>query len=184
MTGFCRPTRLRRAGLMLAAATIGAGIAPAPAGADGPGYGGTADALTVMWQSGPEDRTLAMYAVGFRSGSAVRVQVGSDAEQVVNADPFGSVDLVLAAPATAVPSNAVTGTSVLVSGQSPAGGARTLVGAVPPRVTASGATELVPWAVALAGLLLAGLWLRRANPSLEGLIRAPGRHRHLARHRG
>nr|GID89300.1 hypothetical protein Ade03nite_82240 [Actinoplanes derwentensis] len=163
---------------MLAAVVIGAGVAPLPAGADGPGYGGTADALTVMWQSGVQDRTLSMYAVGFRSGSAVRVLVGSENEKVVTADSYGSVDLVLASAATtAAPSNAVTGTSVLVTGRSPAGVTRTLVGAVPPQVTGTGVTELVPWTVALAGSLLAGLWLRRKT-RLE-----MGRHRHFARHR-
>lgn len=208
MTGARTPaSRLAKAGLAVATVVLGTGLVPLPASADGPGYGGNADALTVIWEINAQRRGLAVYAVGFRGGSSVRVQIGSDAERTVVADPYGAVDLLFIAKlastskvkstwklASAVTPladgaselSAATGASVLVSGHTPAGELRTLVGAVPPEMTDRGATELVPWVAALAGSLLAGLWLRRRGFTLAGLSfagRPRPRHRHLARHR-
>ncbi|BEL07964.1 hypothetical protein Q0Z83_061550 [Actinoplanes sichuanensis] len=213
MTGARTPvSRLAKAGLAAATVVLGTGLAPLPASADGPGYGGNADALTVIWEINAQRRGLAVYAVGFRGGSSVRVRIGSDAERTVVADPYGAVDLLfiakiastgkvkstwkLASATTPLGATtladggtseltAATGASVLVSGHTPAGELRTLVGAVPPEMTEKGAAELIPWVVALAGSLMAGLWLRRrygfafaGDPR-----RPPARHRHLARHR-
>jgi hypothetical protein len=216
-----------KAGLSVAAVVLGVGLAPLPAGADGPGYGGNADALTVLWEINSQRRGLAVYAVGFRGGSAVRVRVGSEAERTVTADPYGAVDLLFTSAAAATSASAgtagtsasarasataatsavpttsataatsaiagtsevagssavalATGASVLVTGHTPAGELRTLIGAVPPEMTGRGAAEIVPWVAALAGSLLAGLWLRRRYGSVfAGNVR---RYRHPARHR-
>jgi hypothetical protein len=212
VTGARTPaSRLVKAGLTMAAVVLGAGLAPLPAGADGPGYGGNADALTVLWEGNAQRRGLAVYAVGFRGGSAVRVRVGSETERTVTADPYGAVDLLftsaagtsaVAGPSAAASPSAApgiaalagtsaltgtsvlaaaTGASVLVTGHTPAGELRTLIGAVPPEMTGRGAAEIVPWVAALAGSLLAGLWLRRRYGSaFAGNVR---RYRHPARHR-
>jgi hypothetical protein len=171
-----------KAGLSMAAVVLGAGLAPMPAGADGPGYGGNADALTVLWQLDAQRRGLAVYAVGFRGGSAVRVRVGSATERTVTADPYGAVDLLFASPATGTSViAAATGASVLVTGHTPAGELRTLIGAVPPEMTGRGAVEIIPWVAALAGSVVAGFWLRRRYGSVFlGNVR---RYRHPARHR-
>ncbi|KUL27698.1 hypothetical protein [Actinoplanes awajinensis] len=172
---------LRRAGLTLAAAVLGVGLAPMPARADGPGYGGDADALTVAWRSAGSGRGLVVSAVGFRSGSAVRVRVGSEAERSVTADPAGAVDMLLTSASTAVTAAAAAGTSVLLTGHTPAGDLRTLIGAVPPGAAGIGVADLVPWAGALALSGIAGLWLRRRfAPAAGGQLR---RYRHPGRHR-
>ncbi|SLM01505.1 MULTISPECIES: hypothetical protein [unclassified Actinoplanes] len=188
-----RLTAARSAGLLLAGAVLGAGLTPVPALADGPGYGGTANALTVAWNAGSEQRGVAVYAVGFRSGSPVQVRVGGEAERSVTADPSGAIDMVLTAATTTataatVASAAVTtataaaaGTIVLVSGHTPAGELRTLVGAVPPEAAGIGVAQLVPWAATLVGLGGAALWLRRRYATVAaGQL---SRYRHPARHR-
>jgi hypothetical protein len=169
---------LRKVGLVLAAAVIGAGLAPMPASADGPGYGGDADALSILWGSDARTSDVAVYAGGFRGGSAVRVQVGADGKSVT-ADPYGTVDLLLSAVVTS--DAAVTGATVLVTGHGPTGQARTLVGAVPPKATGSGMIELLPWAAALAGSGMSALWLYRRNA--VGVARQIGRYRYVARRR-
>lgn len=182
VTGARNASRLRKAGVLLAAVLAGAGVAPVPAGADGPGYGGNADALTVLWQADAQQRGLAVYAVGFRGGSPVQIRVGAEQERTVTADAAGAVDLLLASAVTSTSAIvAATGASVLVTGHTPAGELRTLIGAVPPQVSATGAAEIIPWLAALAGSLVAGLMLRRRYGSaFSGELR---RYRHPARHR-
>ena len=175
--------RTRRSGpLLLAAALLGAVGSPGAALADGPGYGGTADALTVQWQS-PADAGkdgLAVYAVGFRSGSAVNLRVGATAEQAVTADVAGALRVLVVGGVTPVPAPTAdttvlpvgastagglsTGTSVLAVGETPTGALRTLVGSVPPPAAGWGVRDLAPWAAAAAALAGAALWLRRRNP--------------------
>src|SRR6185369_2681711 len=59
------------------AALLGPWLVPAAAVAEGPGYGGTADAVTVQWQADTGDgEGLAVYAFGFRGGSPVALRVG------------------------------------------------------------------------------------------------------------
>ena len=190
-------SRTRRSGpLLLAAAVLGALVSPGAALADGPGYGGTADALTVQWQSPADAGTdgLAVYAVGFRGGSPVNLRVGSTAEQAVTADAAGALRVLVVngvTPAAApTPETTVlpvaagtagklsTGTSVLAVGQTPTGDLRTLVGSVPPLSAGRGVQDLALWAGAAAALAGAVLWLRRRNPA--GLVE---RYRHPARHR-
>lgn len=191
-------SRLRRpAALALAAATLGAVLAPGAAVADGPGYGGTADALTVQWQpeSAADTEGLAVYAVGFRGGSTVQLQVGSLDDRTVSADVAGALRVLVVEGSAAVQevadttvlrvagaSGAGTGTSILVTGETPAGSVRKLVGSVPPAETGTGAGELVPWAVVLSAVAGGGIWLRGRGFALTLGMEKPGRHR-PGRHR-
>ncbi|GGQ73776.1 hypothetical protein [Couchioplanes azureus] len=196
MTGI----RSRSSGpLLLASAMLGAVLAPGAALADGPGYGGTADALTVQWQT-PSSATadgLAVYAVGFKGGSPVNLRVGADPERSVIADASGALRVlvlsaaVTPAPAstpdtTVLPASAGTagrlspGTSVLAVGETPAGVLRTLVGSVPPPEAGRGMQDLAPWAGAAALAGAAVVWTRRRGAARAG---APHRHRFHPRHR-
>ncbi|MEV4706331.1 hypothetical protein [Actinoplanes sp. NPDC049316] len=192
-------TRTPRSGpLLLAAALLGAVVSPGAALADGPGYGGTADALTVQWQQ-PAAGTdgLAVYALGFRGGSPVNLRVGAGAERTVAADASGALRVLVVAAVTPMPAPTAdttvlpvgaasggglsTGTSVLAVGKTPAGDLRTLVGSVPPVTTGRGVQDLAPWGGAAAAMAGAVLWLRRRNAAAAaGLVQ---RYRHPARHR-
>ncbi|GAB1691886.1 hypothetical protein [Krasilnikovia sp. M28-CT-15] len=104
------PTRFRRsAPLLMAAGTLAAVLTPGVALADGPGYGGTADALTVQWQGGKNSnhgQAVAVYAVGFRGGSTVAVRVGATPERKVTADAYGGLRVVLVAAGVNPPGKA------------------------------------------------------------------------------
>ena len=145
----------------LAGIMLGAVAAPGAALADGPGYGGTADALTVQWRESSE---LAVFAVGFKGGSPIRLRVGSATERTMAADDAGALRL------TVLEAGQVTGTSVVAMGRTPAGALRTLLGSVPPRATAIGPADVAPWGagtVAAAAGVLA--FMRRGR-------RKTGRH--------
>jgi hypothetical protein len=94
-----------RSRLLLAAAVLGAFLSPGAALADGPGYGGTADALTVQWQ---KSSGLAVFAVGFRAGSAVKLRVGSSADTTVAADVSGALRILVLAGDTTATNTATT----------------------------------------------------------------------------
>jgi hypothetical protein len=146
-----------------------------PAHADGPGYGGTADRLSVTWQaavpggdglsSGTLPSTgrsqygadLAVSGVGFRGRSEVEVRVGSGEPFVVRVDGTGT--LRAAAPA-AQGQVITTGVSVVATGRTPSGTSKTLIGSVPAPASGAGPVDLVPWLVALALVLMAMTWLR------------------------
>ncbi|GAA3338445.1 hypothetical protein GCM10020358_18530 [Amorphoplanes nipponensis] len=184
--------------MLLTAATLGALGAEGAALADGPGYGGTADALTVQWQPPEDTRSegLAVYAVGFRGGSTVSLRVGSADTRAVTADPSGAVrvlvvdrNAVAPAPAGAdtvlLPIEHVAGgqfaagMTVSAVGETPAGVIRNLVGAIPPPEAGPGVQDVLRWGVALA-LAAGGVgWVRRRGPG-GNLIQ---RYRHPARHR-
>ncbi|GAA2574336.1 hypothetical protein GCM10010435_57180 [Winogradskya consettensis] len=191
--------RYRRSGqLLLAAATLGTVLAPGAALADGPGYGGTADALTVQWQAESNTNNgLAVYAVGFRGGSTIQLRVGSSDDRMIAADQSGALRvLVLGTTAPTPAASADTtdttvlkvdetstgrlsaGTSVLAIGETPAGDVRRLVGSVPPPAAGRGIQDLAYYAGALAALTGATFWARK-----RGLLgHGPGRHR-PGRHR-
>lgn len=186
--------RVRRAALIACAVLVGAATAPVPAAADGPGYGGKANALTVRWRSANRAAGLRVYACGFRGGSPVRVRVGSQAERTVAADPSGAVDVLVGRSATSltkVTSTALIattatagsvspGTSVLVAGHTPGGELRTLVGSVPPQSAGIGAAGLVPYAGAVVVAGVAAVWYRRRFGAATAAQMQ--RYRHNARH--
>jgi hypothetical protein len=179
--------RSRPGRLLLAAAVLGTFLSPGAALADGPGYGGTADALTVQWQQEKDTSSgLAVFAVGFRSGSTVKIRVGSSADTTVAADVSGALRVLVLAgdtasdAATALAEEATvlrldatsvdrfsTGTSIVAAGQTAGGSTRRLIGSVPPEPSGRGAQDLVPWGGALAALAAAGFWLRRRLPTLS-----------------
>lgn len=160
------------AGAALAGAVLGAVLAPGVALADGPGYGGTADALTVQWQAENDSPELAVYAVGFKGGSPVRLRVGSGAEEAIAADTAGALRMMVAQAGAA--GRFTPGTSVVAVGKTPAGAVRTLVGSVPPPAAGTGLSDVAPWAVAvtLAGAAAAAT-ITRSRPGKH----RPGRHR-------
>jgi hypothetical protein len=190
--------RLRRsAPLLLTVAVLGAVVSEGAALADGPGYGGTADALTVQWQPPADARTegLAVYAVGFRGGSIVRLRVGSAETAAVTTDLSGAIRVLIvdesavgSAPATAdatvLPVADVSGgrfsagMTVSAVGETPAGVIRNLVGAIPPPEAGTGVQDVWRWGVAMA-LLAGGVgWVRRRRPGADTIKR----YRHPARH--
>ncbi|MFI7543896.1 hypothetical protein [Actinoplanes sp. NPDC049599] len=194
-----RVFRLRgSAPLLLTAAVLGAVVSAGPALADGPGYGGTADALTVQWQppEGAGAEGVAVYALGFRSGSPVTLRVGSAVARTVAADLSGALRVLVvdgrAAPsasatgdATVLPVEQVAsgrfaaGTTVSASGETPGGVIRNLVGAIPPPEAGAGVQDVARWAV-LAALLTGGAgWIRRRGVGAATLKR----YGHPARHR-
>lgn len=87
---------------VLGAALAGVLLAPCPALADGPGYGGNADAVVCHWRlkAGTRGAGLAIFAVGFRAGSQVHLRVGATADRIVIADISGALR-VLVVPAAA-----------------------------------------------------------------------------------
>ena len=139
----------------------------AQANAEGAGYGGNADKLTVQWQS----QSLDIFGVGFRAGSTVSVRVGSAAERVVTAEPDGSLRLGLTTLEQQAADHRSAGTSALALGTSPAGTVVTLVGAIPPAAEGRGAQDLTFWALAGAAAVAMG------TAGLRRFKRAPrGRH--------
>ena len=178
--------RYRRSGqILLAGLALGAVLAPGAALADGPGYGGTADTLTVQWQAEKASTDgLAVYAVGFRGGSPVQLRVGADAEQTIAADQSGALRVLVvnttAATTTRAEAEDVTvlkvdqtdttrfaaGTSVFALGETPAGDVRRLIGSVPPPAAGRGIQDLAPWAGALALLTATAVWSRRRGLTL------------------
>jgi hypothetical protein len=157
-----------------------AGVLLTPAVEEGPGYGGTAESVTVQWQddAGQNDG-LAVYAVGFRGGSPVDLRIGSAADRTVYADDAGALRILVVGAAdaagakatsgmTVVPVDAAhfaTGMSVQAVGQDPAGGIRTLVGAVPPPAAGGWLPQAAPWA-ALAIALAAAATISRKRRRL------------------
>ena len=168
-------TRRPAAAFVLAGAVLGAVLAPGTALADGPGYGGTADALTVEWQAQRDSKELAVYAVGFKGGSPVRLRVGSGAEESIAADTAGALKMLVAQVGAA--GRLTPGTSVVAVGKTPAGALRTLVGSVPPPAAGTGLSDVAPWAaaVALAGAAVAAT-VTRSKPGKH----RPGKHRAMA----
>jgi len=188
---------LRRSALLLAAAALGAVGSGGAALADGPGYGGTADTLTVQWQAqaGASAEGLAVYALGFRGGSPVSLRVGSAATTTVTADLSGAVRVLVvggsaatstpaAADATVLPVEYIasgrfaSGMVVSAVGRTPAGVIRNLVGAIPPAEAGRGAQDLVGWGAAVALLAGAAGWIRRRGVGRDTMKR----YRHSARH--
>jgi hypothetical protein len=191
-----RPTRAL-GGAAILGALLAVGLPGTPArAAEGPGYGGTADSLTVQWRTSGRARSLAVYAVGFRGGSPVLLRVGAAAERTVRADPTGAVRVLVVGaggPPVAPPvgmvlmslDQAATGLSAGVSvqalGQTRGLSTRSLVGAVPPRPTGHGPQDLVPW-LAAGGVLAFAVGVLRRRPDRSAAPRGrhagrPGRHR-------
>jgi hypothetical protein len=156
----------RRAYPALAAALGAALLVPlAPAYADGPGYGGSADKLSVKWSTAgavsasgttftpPGTPTLVVTGLGFRSRSPVVVQVGDQGSTSSRSDEVGELRIAVDADAGVDE----PGTSVLATGRAPSGTTRVLVGAIPPRPGGVGPMDVVPWLVGGALALWAAL---------------------------
>jgi hypothetical protein len=165
----------RRVGAATAALLTGSVmLAPAALAQEGPGYGGTADGLSVSWTE--PDRLVAMgapgttvelsasnlaldvFGLGFRGRSEVVVTVGTNAPVTTRVDPTGTLDLSVGLEK--LEAGPQPGTSVVVLGRAPAGTSRTLVGAVPPVPSGTGPADLIPWIVGVVLAVAGGLGLR------------------------
>ena len=167
---------LRRTLPVLAAAGAALLLPLAQAHADGPGYGGSADKLSVKWSTAgavsassatftpPGAPTLVISGLGFRSGSPVVVQVGDHGSASSRSDQVGELRIAVDASTE----NDAPGTSVLATGRAPSGTTRVLVGAIPPRPGGVGPMDVVPWLVG-GGLLAWGAttMLRRRRRQVE-----------------
>ena len=182
---------------MLGAALLGAVGFQGAALADGPGYGGTADALTVEWQA--EDASaegLAVYALGFRGGSPVSLRVGAAPTTTVTADLSGAVRVLVVNESAATPAAATADAAVLpveqvssgrfaagmvvsAVGKTPAGVIRNLVGAIPPAEAGAGVQDVARWGAVVALFAGAAGWIRRRGVGRDTVLR----YRHPARHR-
>lgn len=140
------------------------GIGSLAHAAEGPGYGGNADELTVTWEESPDVQAageglgisgggpeLAVFGLGFRGKSEVSVSVGETGTLETRVDQTGTLEAVV--PSVRASNTPEPGTSVIVIGRAPSGAIRTLVGAVPPLPSGTSPADLVPFAV-LSGLVV------------------------------
>ena len=143
------------------AAIAGVSVIVAPPGvavAEGPGYGGTADQLSVRWSTTQAvGAALTVSGVGFRAGSSVALRVGDTVEELVIADATGAVTA-----GTAV--TEAVGSSIIAVGQTPSGSTLTLVGFVPSPATGDGTRSLSTWVLPALGIVaIAGVLLGRSR---------------------
>lgn len=181
--------------VLLAASPVSAAHA-----VEGPGYGGTADALTVSWvDPGDAPDTEAVVALGGGRGSAVivrstsqptlepdrmRLQVnglGFRAKsnvviRVGDAAPVSSRSDTAGSLNVAIDPALIGGTqpglSVVAIGRTPSGTAVALYGSVPPAPAGAGPMSVVPWIVLSAALAGLAVWLRRRHTA--GVATAQG----------
>lgn len=131
-----------------------------PAAAEGPGYGGTADTLSLAWVNSPAQAMTAPSAgdrlrvegIGFRANSAVSVRIGAAEATSADADGIGTVVLTIAVGQV----DGDPGTVAVAVGRTPAGSVHTLLGAVPPRSSGFPVQTVITW-LAVGGLLVIGL---------------------------
>lgn len=151
--------------------------------AEGPGYSGDAGGLSVYWTRGSDqalppavpadnpagedadpqrvgisahDAALEVTGIGFRGLSEVDLQVGNAPMLTTRADETGTIAVTVPAPEAAAP-----GTSVVAIGRGPAGGARTITGAVPPKPYGANLMAWARWAIlALAFVAALAAWQR------------------------
>jgi len=171
------PLRRRRSSVGAALLVVTSmAVAPAAMAVEGPGYGGTADALAVTWtesdstlhamgseeviQLTGDNLSLDVFGLGFRGRSEVTVAVGTSDPLTIRVDPTGTLDLSVAVTRLSV--GPQPGTSVVVLGRAPAGSSRTLVGAVPPMPSGIGPADVIPWLVGgLLAIVAGSAWRRR-----------------------
>lgn len=182
---------------MAAAAVVAIAGLPGQALAEGPGYGGTADQLGVVWWTADDAAGTAAEAtaataepaqtdaivvsgVGFLAGSEVILRIGDQTEFAAVVDATGAVRTVV--DLQAVDTTVDSGTSVLAVGTTPSGTTLTLVGFVPPRSTIPGRQSLTGQ-LAILGLLLAALFGGLIPPVRGGVLAAGRRLLHATRPR-
>jgi hypothetical protein len=154
--------------LLALAAACGVALAPGVAVAEGPGYGGTADQLSVQWQAAdPASTELSVSGVGFRAGSQVVLRAGDATEEAVTADEVGAVRAVITDATSTTPQTA--GASIIAVGQTPGGSTLTLVGFVPASSRSGGFRSLSTWVLPGLGIVaLCGGGLARVFARVRG----------------
>lgn len=168
MPNNARPSRFVLAALaVLAGVGVLLALAPAPAAA-----AATADRLQLTWEG--DGTELRIDGYGYRPKEIVEVRLGSSTIQQTRSDQTGAVQV-------RVPNSLVaagqSGVSIVLAGRSVSGASRLLVSAVPPRSAARGPADVLPWAIAVIVLAVAGLAVhgRRRSPAPAGY-----RRRHAA----
>ena len=143
-------------------------LTPGIAAAEGPGYGGKADKLTLKRQDRQQGKTkdrpteLTVFGAGFRGGSKVELRIGSGAEEEAVADETGALRVSLSR-------DAPVGTTIVAVGQTPSGSAWTLLGSVPAEEASTGTPNLTSWIIAALGVLgLAGGLAPRLRRARQG----------------
>jgi MYXO-CTERM domain-containing protein len=186
-------TGLRRLGMSAAAACLAVGLVAPVARAEGPGYGGTADTLSVAWVAADEVQEPVSMGVpriggGARMSAFVRVAepslqtdgvalvvrgLGFRGKSEIEVRVGSGLPVVARADsagalAVALDPGAIgaaqPGVSVMAIGRNQSGTEVTLFGSVPPVADGHGPMTYVPWlAVAVAALGLLAWWRRRAT---------------------
>ena len=141
--------------LLAVAVACGVALAPGVAVAEGPGYGGTADQLSVQWQAADSASTgLSVSGDGFRAGSEVVLRAGNATEEAVTADDVGAVRAVITEAAGTT--SQAAGASIIAVGQTPGGSTLTLVGFVPASFRGGGFRSLSTWVLPGLGIIALG----------------------------
>jgi hypothetical protein len=171
------PTNRTRRGLTALATLLGlcaallATPSPASAGATVP------DKLVITWiDNGTQ---LRVDGFAYRARAIVEVRLGGTPLRQTRSDDNGRVRVFVPRELVAA---GQSGASIVVAGRSAAGTSRVMISAVPPRATARGPVDVLPWSVgglAVAGLALGALY-RRRSPAAGAVAAAPhgyhGRH--------
>ena len=134
---------------------VGAALLSIPTTASTPEKHATGSGdLRIAWTDG--NSRLEITGIGFRGKSPADVRVGDEPWTTLHADENGTVRL--EAPGNTAAAGK-SGASVIINGRAPSGSTRTLIAAVPPKASARGLIELVPW---YAGIVLAGVLVAAA----------------------
>ena len=139
--------------LMIGLVHMVGGGAPPPAHAAGTGD------LAVSWAQ--DGSSVTVVGTGFRANGVVTARVGDVASAQATADAVGAVRIEV--PVAHVVGGAV-GASVVLTGRSRAGSARTLVSATAPTSAGHGPADLAPWSVAAALAVVAVVTIRNRRP--------------------
>jgi hypothetical protein len=146
---------------------VGAALLAIPTAASTPQKhaAGSGD-LRIAWTD--NDTRLEITGIGFRGKSPADIRVGDEPWATLHADENGTVRT--EAPVTTAAAGK-SGASVIITGRAPSGSLRTLIAAVPPKASARGLIELVPWyaGIVLTGVLVAAAIGRRQKRRAEGV---------------
>jgi hypothetical protein len=169
--------------------TLLASPLPAASAEEGPGYGGSADALSVSWVEPSDQDPATAETVVELGGQGAAVIIRSNAQPTLESDrlqlqvnglgfrarsqvvirvggsaPVSSRSDTAGSLNVAIDPALVGGTqpglSVVAIGRGPSGTAVTLYGSVPPEPAGSGPMLLVPWLVLAVILAGTAIWLR------------------------
>lgn len=137
----------------------------------------TGDRLVLNWEA--DGGRLRVVGAGYRARDIVEVRVGNSPAEQTRGDENGRIEITV--PETLLAAGQ-SGSSIVLSGRSASGRARILISAVPPKPSAHGPADVLPWAVGAGAvvILLGGLWLRRRDTTPAATAPRGYRSRHTA----